>query len=712
MNDIILSTVILNWNRAHLLEQTLTSYMDTVTCPHELWIIDNASTDNSREVIERFLREHPQTQILFLKHNRGGEAINEVIPKLKGKLVYIAENDQIHLPGWCEKAIHAFNSYPRLGQFSLHAPVPTDAEAWVTKPVTPRFKNACLVYQLHTNVTTSCIIRAVLFEQGLRIHNIPNPGSDILLPNDGRLSGDVKKLNFWVAYSDQYYVRNIGHEAEEIEKHPEYYKSNYQAKKHVGVEELARRLQLQKQLSRVRRQSLLFPEEPVLGELAQSGVDDLEPRFWSMFDSRTPEVEVVEFIHSLVRLLKPRHVLETGGWIGYVTAAISFALTRNGMGHLTTVENGKGPHEYLSRQLAILGFSNVTLLNEHSERVTPKEPLDFVIFNSGYEDQEEEFYHLLPYLKEGATLVFTNNARHDAHPIESNPVTYQRLGLVKGQHYPTPRGVYVGTYQPFKPPASRRMIFGLSPGRSGTAFLISLLKGLPGLIALHEPEPKYQWQTDDLQKDPGLARSFVTGPKRAWIEALPEACYLEISHYLAKGFMEAWVEEAGIVPDAIILQRDPRKVASSWYLLNVDFTQNKPYIYRHMLHPEDRRTLFLPIKDWQTLNNYQLCYWYVLESQRRNEHYARYLEARGGKVFRITLEQISEGKELQALLEWLGMKPHKRMMEILRGRASERVNEKNQFKDHNRMKYLKEMDLDALEEEVRRRCGLSGQSAA
>ena len=42
-----ISTIVLNWNRQALLEQTLRSYAATVVGPCELMVIDNASSDGS-----------------------------------------------------------------------------------------------------------------------------------------------------------------------------------------------------------------------------------------------------------------------------------------------------------------------------------------------------------------------------------------------------------------------------------------------------------------------------------------------------------------------------------------------------------------------------------------------------------------------------------------------------------------------------------------
>jgi len=55
-----------------------------------------------------------------------------------------------------------------------------------------------------------------------------------------------------------------------------------------------------------------------------------QPQRWSMIDSMTAEVEVLEFIATLVTTLKPRLVVETGSFLGVSTEWIARGLQRNG----------------------------------------------------------------------------------------------------------------------------------------------------------------------------------------------------------------------------------------------------------------------------------------------------------------------------------------------------------------------------------------------
>ena len=54
------------------------------------------------------------------------------------------------------------------------------------------------------------------------------------------------------------------------------------------------------------------------------------PQLWSMYDSMTAEVEVLEFLRTLVTTIKPRLVVETGTFMGISTLWIAEALRMNG----------------------------------------------------------------------------------------------------------------------------------------------------------------------------------------------------------------------------------------------------------------------------------------------------------------------------------------------------------------------------------------------
>src|SRR6059058_1037799 len=63
-----------------------------------------------------------------------------------------------------------------------------------------------------------------------------------------------------------------------------------------------------------------------------------EPEHWSMIDSMTAELEVLEFLATLVTTIKPRLVVETGSFLGVSSEWIARGLERNGEGRVISCE--------------------------------------------------------------------------------------------------------------------------------------------------------------------------------------------------------------------------------------------------------------------------------------------------------------------------------------------------------------------------------------
>src|SRR5262249_33781749 len=199
MSRPMLSTIILNWNRVELLRQCVDSYLATVTGDFELMVVDNASTDGSRDYLQRLETRQP-VRVICLGDNIGGEAFNFVIPLARGDFIHLSENDQIFLPGWREHAEVSFAAFADLGQLSLFSDTPTDDEAWEPKPSRLRFSNGKILYEAPDNIGTSSVIRASLFrEKGLTVSNVERV--PLKLPDDGKLSRDIRTAGYWCAFS-------------------------------------------------------------------------------------------------------------------------------------------------------------------------------------------------------------------------------------------------------------------------------------------------------------------------------------------------------------------------------------------------------------------------------------------------------------------------------------------------------------------------------
>lgn len=182
----------------------------------------------------------------------------------------------------------------------------------------------------------------------------------------------------------------------------------------------------------------------------------------------------------------------------------------------------------------------------------------------------------------------------------------------------------------------KRLIFTVTTGRSGTMFLASILRLLKGNDCFHEPGNLFNQYFREAIYDQKMARRFWLDRKLPEISSLPHKVYIETSHLFCKGFFEPLLD-LGHVPDLILLSRNKREVALS--LLNLRTIPGRtPAGIESYLGPDDPGVLKLP--DYQLLSDYQLCYWYCLEIQRRQYEYGSRITALGGRVVPLLFDDL------------------------------------------------------------------------
>ena len=399
-------------------------------------------------MIERCRGDLPTLQAIFLEGNLGGEAINLALEQVTGELIHITENDQVFLDGWSQHVRDCFAAFTGLGQLSLHGAVPTDDEAWEVKPAHLRFSKGKIVYEAEANVGTSSVISAQVFRAGVRLYNIPQDGAETFkFPDDGRLSTDIKKLGLWCAWSDRYYVRNLGHEISELDRDPAYYHQNYESKPWLRAEGLSKRLDAARNRPRSLRRSIVFPTATLQPEKTPGEVDGKSAQLWSMFDGFTAETEVLDFLYTLVRLIKPENAVETGTWLGRSAIAIASALRDNGFGHLISLEADPEVARYALAELDSVRLCEwVDIVTDQSLNFQPQSELQFALFDSDVQVRAEEFYHFYEKLAPGATVVFHDTGvQHVGLADRIRELIAQ--GLLVGSFFLTPRGIFVGSVQ-------------------------------------------------------------------------------------------------------------------------------------------------------------------------------------------------------------------------------------------------------------------------
>ncbi len=109
MSNPLLTIVVLTYNRAPLLDLCLDSIVDQVRdCPEhiELIVSNNASTDNTREVVSRYFGIYPKLRYMENEINRGFDFNADKCFRLaRSNYVWLFSDDDLLLPRAIERIV-------------------------------------------------------------------------------------------------------------------------------------------------------------------------------------------------------------------------------------------------------------------------------------------------------------------------------------------------------------------------------------------------------------------------------------------------------------------------------------------------------------------------------------------------------------------------------------------------------------------------------
>lgn len=134
-----LSVVISNYNHAHYLPEALEAILSQSCRPMEVIVIDDCSTDNSVEVIEKFAQRDAIVRLYRNEKNRGVIfSTNRGLDLASGDYVYFGAADDRICPGFFEKSMGLLNQHPQAGLCSaLLQLIGAEGQdrGWISTPV-------------------------------------------------------------------------------------------------------------------------------------------------------------------------------------------------------------------------------------------------------------------------------------------------------------------------------------------------------------------------------------------------------------------------------------------------------------------------------------------------------------------------------------------------------------------------------------------------
>ncbi|WP_300622522.1 glycosyltransferase family 2 protein [uncultured Fusobacterium sp.] len=109
-----ISTIVPSYNRAHLLEKTIPTYFQEGVEIEELILVDDCSTDNTKEVVKKLQKRYSKIKYLRLEKNMKQQAAkNKGIENLSpdSKFVYFGDDDAILLPNSLKYLLETLKKY-------------------------------------------------------------------------------------------------------------------------------------------------------------------------------------------------------------------------------------------------------------------------------------------------------------------------------------------------------------------------------------------------------------------------------------------------------------------------------------------------------------------------------------------------------------------------------------------------------------------------
>lgn len=113
------SVFVPNFNHGKFIGEALDALLAQSLQPRAIYIVDDCSTDDSRDVIARYISMYPHVQVTHLPENLGViKNMNDWLLTVDDDYVYFASADDVVLPGFFEKSLRILSSYPDAGLVS------------------------------------------------------------------------------------------------------------------------------------------------------------------------------------------------------------------------------------------------------------------------------------------------------------------------------------------------------------------------------------------------------------------------------------------------------------------------------------------------------------------------------------------------------------------------------------------------------------------
>ncbi|PYX82631.1 MAG: methyltransferase [Acidobacteria bacterium] len=167
------------------------------------------------------------------------------------------------------------------------------------------------------------------------------------------------------------------------------------------------------------------------------------PERWSMYDSMTAEVEVLEFLRTVVTTLKPELVVETGTFSGISTLSMAEGLKQNARGKVITCEFDPLVFADAKKRIESSGLAQwIECRNQSSLEMKVDGRIDLFFSDSDMPVREQEVRRFLPQINPYG-LILMHDASSHLKQVREAALKLEAEGLISVVLLPTPRGLVI-----------------------------------------------------------------------------------------------------------------------------------------------------------------------------------------------------------------------------------------------------------------------------